>query len=150
MSSTPVSIGPATGGRSVEGFFSRLSGRDLRARFGAETQAAPRWLVERLEHDPERGAYVAQEDERVVGVLDFVQNGPIVEFGVVVDEPHRRLGIAAALTETLLSAMHERAPDATVVGYCDRANVPSLRLLTKMGFHGDGAGYGLVRFQRSA
>jgi GNAT superfamily N-acetyltransferase len=112
-----------------------LSSDDRYRRFGNAFEAAPRWLAEKLRHDPAHSAYIARWAGEPVGLLDFVELSAEAEFGLVVLPAYRRRGIGRVLLAALIGDVARSGRIARVFGYCEYENWPIIGLLEQLGFH---------------
>jgi acetyltransferase len=118
-------------------FFDCLSPASKNARFMKRLEAINDQLIRFFTHiDYDRHmAFVCEHDGRLVGEARYLANpgGASCEFGVVVADDWRKLGIGALLMDALLRAARERG-FATMEGLVLRTNRPMLRFVRALGF----------------
>ena len=110
-------------------FIASWSRDDAYDRFGTLGDAGPRWLARELRENRERGALVASDGTRIVGLLDYIYASHAVHFGVVVHEAQRRKRIGSALVHALLGA-----DDRHALAECRADNRAAVALLRGCGF----------------
>jgi RimJ/RimL family protein N-acetyltransferase len=126
----------AFGGHQAEriaAFLRNTSDDDRYWRFGNSSIASAEWLIERVQSDRTRGAYVAEGGGQLIGLLDFVAVGDEIEFGVLVHRVRRRHGVGSSLVRAFLDGVARLRPGARIVAYCDRENRAVLRVLRTFG-----------------
>ncbi len=81
--------------------------------------------------DPSTPLRFAQDDTRVIGLLDHIETAGAVHFGVAVDARYRRLYVGTELVNELLRV---KARDRAVAAECRLHNRAAIALLRGCGF----------------
>lgn len=75
-----------------------------------------------------------RETGELVGEISVMPSNATVSLGYTLSYKHHRNGYASEALSALLSLMHERYPQVDFICFTDPNNIPSMRLLDKLGY----------------
>ena len=81
---------------------------------------------------PQAYAMVSRTSDELIGVIGLVRSGTIAELGYWLLPRHRGLGLASEAIERLIAV--QDASLASIFATVDRGNIPSMKLLERVGF----------------
>ncbi|MCM5554849.1 GNAT family N-acetyltransferase [Pleomorphomonas sp. NRK KF1] len=81
---------------------------------------------------PQAYAIASRRSDELIGVIGLVRSGTTAELGYWLVPRHRGLGLASEAIQHLIAA--QDASLASIFATVDRGNIPSMKLLERVGF----------------
>lgn len=97
-------------------------------------------LIERRKNDvismrsPSLVAVAIKQTDELIGEINVMPQDGIITLGYTFSYKYHRQGYAFEALSTLLDMLHRQYPDSESICYTDPKNLPSIKLLKKLGY----------------